>query len=94
MTEYWFARYRVGPKQSRGLTPIAWQGWAIIAGFVGAMLLGGLSFVTIATFTPYFPLGIAIFVICAFGGGCTFIWAATTKSDPIKTAADYQAAKP
>jgi hypothetical protein len=45
--QYWFARnIRVGYKgydrYGKGVMPIAWQGRAVIAGFVLAMLCGGL----------------------------------------------------
>ncbi|QKD04212.1 hypothetical protein [Mesorhizobium loti] len=93
---YWFARnIRVGyvgrDRYGKGVMPIAWQGRAVIAGFVLAMLLGGLSMLLIGLYTRFFPLGIAIFVTLAFGGAGTFLWAVVTKSDPNKSIADYQA---
>jgi hypothetical protein len=93
---YWFARnIRVGyvgrDRYGKGVMPIAWQGRAVIAGFVVAMLLGGLSMLLIGLYTRFFPLGIAIFVTLAFGGAGTFLWAVVTKSDPDKCMADYRA---
>lgn len=93
---YWFARnIRVGhvgrDRYGKGVMPIAWQGRAVIAGFVAAMLLGGLSMLLIGLYTRFFPLGIAIFVTLAFGGAGTFLWAVVTKSDPDKSIADYRA---
>ena len=92
MTEYWFARYRTGlpQNQSRGLVPLNWKGRAVIAGFVGSMALGGLLFLLFGLRDQFFP-GIALFVVCAVAGAVTFLWAATTKSDPVKTVADYRA---
>jgi hypothetical protein len=89
--EYWFARYRVKPNEGRGLRPLSWKGRAVIAGFVLAMIGGGVAFLLLGLAHLLFA-GIAVFVICAFGGAATFIWAAVTKSDPVKTVADYQAA--
>ncbi|TGQ73127.1 MAG: hypothetical protein E5V49_01775 [Mesorhizobium sp.] len=94
--QYWFARnIRVGyvgrDRYGKGVMPIVWQGRAVIAGFVLAMLSGGLIMLLMGLFTRFFPLGIAIFVILAIAGGGTFIWAVATKSDPDKSIADYRA---
>lgn len=94
--KYWFARnIRVGHKgydrYGKGVMPIAWQGSAVIAGFVVAMVGGGLSMLLIVLYTRIFPLGIALFAILAIAGGGTFIWAVATKSDPDKSIADYRA---
>jgi hypothetical protein len=94
--KYWFARnIRVGHKgydrYGKGVMPIAWQGRAVIAGFVVAMVGGGLSMLLIVLYTRTFPLGIALFAILAIAGGGTFIWAVATKSDPDKSIADYRA---
>lgn len=90
MTEYWFARYRIGTNPSRGLVPLTWQGRAVIAGFAGGMVLGGLLFLLFGLRDQFFP-GIVLFVVCAIAGTATFIWAATTKSDPVRTVAEYRA---
>ena len=95
-TKYWFARnIRVGHKgydrYGKGVMPIAWQGRAVIAGFVVAMVGGGLSMLLIVLYTRIFPLGIALFAILAIAGGGTFIWAVATKSDPDKSITDYRA---
>ncbi|UVK44968.1 hypothetical protein BPNPMPFG_000446 [Mesorhizobium sp. AR07] len=95
-SRYWFARtIRVGHKgydrYGKGVIPIAWQGRAVIADFVVAMVAGGLSMLLIALYTKAFPLGITLFVILAIAGGGTFIWAVATKSDPDKSIADYRA---
>ena len=94
--KYWFARnIRVGHKgydrYGKGVMPIAWQGRAVIAGFVVAMVGGGLSMLLIVLYTRTFPLGIALFAILAVAGGGTFIWAVATKSDPDKSITDYRA---
>ncbi|WP_095081273.1 hypothetical protein [Mesorhizobium sophorae] len=94
--KYWFARnIRVGHKgydrYGKGVMPIAWQGRAVIAGFVVAMVGGGLSMLLIVLYTKTFPLGIALFAILAIAGGGTFIWAVATKSDPDKSISDYRA---
>ena len=93
---YWFARnLRVGHKgydrYGKGVMPIAWQGRAVIAGFVATMLSGGLIMLLTGLFTSFFPVGIAIFVILAVGGAGTFLWAVATKSDPDKSIAEYRA---
>lgn len=94
--KYWFARnIRVGHKgydrYGKGVMPIAWQGRAVIAGFVLAMVGGGLSMLLIVLHTRTFPLGIALFAILAIAGGGTFIWAVATKNDSDKSIADYRA---
>jgi len=94
--QYWFARtFRVGhvgrDRYGKGVMPIAWQGRAVIAGFVVSMLSGGLVMLLTGLFTPFFPLGVAIFVILAVGGASTFLWAVVTKSDPNKSRAEYLA---
>ncbi|WP_192179010.1 hypothetical protein [Mesorhizobium amorphae] len=89
--KYWFARNRRGNGYSRGVMPISWEGRAVIAGFVVAMVAGGLMMLLTVLYTKSFPLGIALFAILAIAGGGTFIWAAATKVDPDKTRADYQA---
>ena len=89
MTGYWFARYRLKP-EGRGIVPVAWQGIAVIVGFVGGIVLGGLGYVLLSLAHYYF-LAIMWFAVCAFGVGATFIWAAVTKSDPDRTVADYRA---
>ena len=95
-TQYWFARnIRLGyvgrDRYGKGVMPIAWQGRAVIAGFVLAMVGGGLSMLLIVLYTKIFPLGIEVFAILAIAGGGTFIWAVATKSDPDKSIADYRA---
>ncbi len=94
--QYWFARtFRVGhvgrDRYGKGVVPIAWQGGAVIAGFVLAMLSGGLIMLLMGLYTRFFALGIAIFVTLAFGGAGTFLWAVVTKSDPNKSRAEYLA---
>ncbi|WP_095201532.1 hypothetical protein [Mesorhizobium carmichaelinearum] len=94
--QYWFARnIRVGyvgrDRYGKGVMPIAWQGRAVIAGFVVAMLSGGLIMLLMGLYTRFFALGIAIFVTLAFGGAGTFLWAVITKSDPNKSRVEYLA---
>jgi hypothetical protein len=88
-TRYWFARYSLTPRPSRGLMPIAWEGWAVIFGFVAAMILGGLSMLLLSLLAHQIALGVIVFVVLAIVGGATFIWAAVAKSDPVQTASDY-----
>ncbi|QKC84278.1 hypothetical protein [Mesorhizobium sp. NZP2077] len=93
---YWFARnIRVGyvgrDRYGKGVMPIAWQGRAVVAGFVVAMLFGGVIMLLIGLYTRFFALGIAIYVTLAFGGAGTFLWAVVTKSDPDKSIAEYRA---
>jgi len=90
MTDYWFARTRVKP-DGRGLMVLRWQGAAVIAGFVLSLFGGAAINVLLVVFAHQYALGVAIWVVCIVAGGCTFIWAAMTKSDPEKTAADYRA---
>jgi hypothetical protein len=90
-TRYWFARSRRGNGYGRGVMPIAWQGWAVIAGFVACMLIGALSMLLIGLYTSVMGLGVAIYVILAIGGAGTFLWATMTKSDPDKSIAEYRA---
>jgi uncharacterized membrane protein YphA (DoxX/SURF4 family) len=93
---YWFARnIRVGyvgrDRYGKGVMSIAWQGRAVIAGFVVAMLCGGLIMLLMGLYTRFFAIGIAIYVILAIGGAGTFLWAVVTKSDPNKSRAEYLA---
>ena len=81
MAEYWFARSLINGRPGRQVTPLGWEGWAVILGFVGAMIVGGSAFLLIDLLTGQLALGAAIFVCCAIAGGGTFIWAAATKSD-------------
>ena len=92
----WFARnIRVGyvgrDRYGKGVMPIAWQGRAVIAGFVLAMLCGGLLMALVGFYADHLALGIAFYVILAIAGAGTFIWAVATKSDPDKSIADYRA---
>ncbi|UVK37282.1 hypothetical protein LHFGNBLO_004293 [Mesorhizobium sp. AR10] len=89
--KYWFARNRRGNGYSKGVMPISWEGRAVIAGFVVAMVTGGLIMLFLGLNTNLMALGIVIYVILAICGGGTFLWAAATKVDPDKTRADYQA---
>ncbi len=89
--EYWFARYRLKPNRGRGIRALRWEGRAVVAGFVLAMVVGGLTFLLLGLADRFF-LGIAAFVLCAIVGASIFTWAAVTKSDPVRTVADYQAA--
>ncbi len=91
-TEYWFARYALVPNRARGIRPLNGKGTAVIAGFVGLMVAGGLLFLLLALLTPLFALGVALFVLCAICAGALLIWAGVAKSDPVRTVADYQKA--
>ena len=94
--KYWFARnIRVGDvgrgRYGRGAMPLGWQGRAVIAGFVMAMLSGALLMALVGFYGNHLALGIALYVILALCGGGTFIWAVATKSDPNKSMAEYRA---
>ena len=89
MANYWFARYTPGPNPGRGLAVISWQGGAVIAGFVGSMVVGAGLFV-VGMLINQIALGIGLWVVCVIAGAGTFIWAAATKSDPVRSAYDYQ----
>ncbi|WP_027057239.1 hypothetical protein [Mesorhizobium loti] len=93
---YWFARnIRVGhvgrDRYGKGVMPIAWQGRAVIAGFVLAMLCGGLLMALVGFYANHLAVSVALYVILAIAGAGTFIWAVATKSDPDKSIADYRA---
>lgn len=89
---YWFARYRrPDGRPAKGVLPLTWQGRATVAFFVAAMLAGGLLFGLIAYLAEAFALGVAVFVLFAIIGAGTFLWAATAKCDPKKSAAEYLA---
>lgn len=95
--KYWFARnIRVGHKgydrYGKGVMPIAWQGRAVIAGFVVAMVAGGLIMLAIGLYSArLMVVGIVIYVCLVVCGAGTFIWAVATKSDPDKSMAEYRA---
>ena len=89
-TEYWFARYRLNPT-GRGVMPLNWKGRAVIQGFVLGIVGGALLFLPLAVWAHQVVPGAIVFAICAIAAGATFIWAAMTKSDPVKTVADYRA---
>lgn len=91
MTRYWFARYRVAPNEGRGLVLLGWQGRAVIAVFVLAMLAGAAIFAGLS-FAGFMALGVILFVACAIAGGAFFLWAAVAKADPKQTVDDYRKA--
>ena len=93
---YWFARnirvnYRGHDRYRKGAMPLSWEGWAVIAGFVVAMIAGALLMALVGFYGNHLALGIALYVILAIAGGGTFIWAVATKSDPNKSMAEYRA---
>lgn len=92
--DYWFARYRrPDGRPSKGLLSLNWKGRAVIAGFVIAMIAGGVAFMTTVLLTRNFVLGIALFVLFDLAGAGAFLWAAVTKCDPVKPAAEYLAGR-
>jgi hypothetical protein len=86
---YWFARHRANPP-GRGLVPLRWQGRAVIALFVIAIIGGGILWLLLALLFHLFIVGVIIFALCALAGGAFFIWAAATRSDPVRSVADYR----
>ncbi|MBW8909978.1 MAG: hypothetical protein JF620_13350 [Mesorhizobium sp.] len=93
---YWFARnIRAGyvgrDRYGKGVMPIAWQGRAVIAGFVAAMIGGGATMFLLFFYAHQMALGVVIYVILVIGGAGTFIWAVATRSDPDKSLAVYLA---
>lgn len=90
---YWFARYRLGANPSRGLAPLNWKGRAVVGGFVAGLLLGGLLFLLLSL-NGQMAWGVAVFAVCGIASGSTFLWAAMTRSDPLRTVADYRAGEP
>lgn len=90
--DYWFARYRrPDGRPAKGLLSLDWRGRAVIAFFVIAMIAGGVAFMTTMLMTRNVVLGIALFVLLDLIGAGTFLWAAVTKCDPVKPAAEYLA---
>ena len=93
---YWFARnIRTGyigrDRYGKGVMPIAWQGRAVIAGFIAAMLGGGAIMFLLFFYAHQIALGVVIYVILVIAGAGTFIWAVATKSDPDKSLTEYLA---
>ncbi|TGP53005.1 hypothetical protein EN873_17380 [bacterium M00.F.Ca.ET.230.01.1.1] len=93
---YWFARniragYQGSDRYGKGVMPIAWQGRAVIAGFVAAMLGGGLIMFVLGFYAHQMALGIGLYVILVIAGAGTFIRAVATRSDPDKSLTEYLA---
>jgi len=93
---YWFARnIRTGyigrDRYGKGVMPIAWQGRAVIAGFVAAMVGGGAIMFLLFFYAHQIALGVVIYVILVIAGAGTFIWAVATRSDPDKSLTEYLA---
>lgn len=89
MSAHWFARrYPLGAMRS-GMAPIAWQGWAVIAGLVLSVLLA-------ATVGAWFAhggetlKGIGVFVVIAGVCWLGFIRVANKKGDHIRSVAEYR----
>lgn len=94
-SRYWFARnirrnYMGHDRYRKGAMPLGWQGRAVIAGFVVAMVGGGLLMALLG-FYGKLVLGVVLYAILAAAGAATFIWAVATKSDPDKSMAEYRA---
>ncbi len=92
-TEYWFARYKpaaLAQNQGRGIVPLNWKGRAAIATFVLSLVLGGAGMLFFGL-RDQMLIGVPLFILLAIAGGSFFLWAATAKSDPVKSVADYLA---
>ena len=88
--EYWFARRQPGSR--RGLTPVRGSGWLVLVGCVGCMLGGGALFAYFMAQDRLLP-GVVLYVLLVLIGAGQFIYFASTKTDPKRTAADYRTMK-
>ncbi|WP_421859135.1 hypothetical protein [Oceanicaulis sp.] len=94
MTQYWFARRRaedIGKPAFKGrFYPIAWQGWAVVGVFLGAMALGVLLWIESASVGAGLVMSLVPFVmLTAFGAGMIML-ATVSKGDPNHTVAQYR----
>jgi hypothetical protein len=60
----WFGPRRLG----WGWTPITWQGWAVSAGFLAAVILGGEFLHGITKLAVLVPLVVVFLAVCALTG--------------------------
>jgi hypothetical protein len=89
MSEYWFARrFPVGNPRN-AMAPVHPKGWAVVAVFLVAMLLGGLAFLLMAG-AGQFAQGVVALAIAAALGGGWFLVVAHAKGDRTRTVADYR----
>jgi hypothetical protein len=90
MAKYWFARrFPPSDKPRSGVAPISTEGRFVVAGFVAAIVLGGLSF-GLLSFNGQMAFGVALFVLLAIAGGAMFIGFAIGRGDHNHTAEDYR----
>lgn len=85
----WFARrFPIGHPRN-GMSPVSREGYLVVFGFMGAMMLGGLAFVALALMGQFFAGAAAFVALTALGAGA-FIWLAQAKGDHARTVADYR----
>lgn len=86
---YWFARrFPVGHPRN-AMSPVNRAGYAVVVGFVGAMLVGAVGWAAL-TQLGLFVVGLAVFVILTAAAGGAFVWLAQVKGDHQRTVADYR----
>jgi hypothetical protein len=92
MTEYWFARrFPLGSPRA-GMSPVHWKGYAVVAIYVTALIVGGVAFAWLGA-SDRMAEGIAIFVLFAFVGTMFYLTVARQKGDRVRTVADYRREK-
>ena len=89
MTQVWFARVRSLTGPGSRMTPVSREGWLVVAGFIGAMVVGATAMGALML-SGAFALGIISFVVIAILAGGAFIWLSVTHGDNTRTAADYR----
>lgn len=92
-TEYWFARRFPLSDRRQSMSPVHWKGWVVVAGFVGAMMIGAVAFAWFGAHDEIVK-GVALFVLAAFIGGLWFISVSRVRGDRIRCVKDYREGKP
>ena len=93
MSEYWFARrFPVGDRRN-AMAPVHWKGFAAVAIYVVALIIGGLAFAWMGA-SGHLVQGTLVFAAAAIVGAGWFIVVSQAKGDPNRTVADYRKANP
>ena len=92
MSKVWFARVRSLSGPGSRMTPVSREGWMVVAGFIAAMLVGALMFVSLML-TDHGAAAVILFALFAIAGAGGFLWASIAKGDATRTAADYRRMK-